>query len=106
MRILLDENVTHDLRLEIVVHDCETVAYRSRKGKQNGELLRLAGEAGFDALLTNDTNLSFQQSSRDLSLAVVVLKAVSNDLDDLLPLVPGLLTALENLPPCAVTVVS
>lgn len=105
MKILLDENVTHNLRHEIVGHDCETVAYRGWKGKRNGELLRLAAEAGFDAILTNDTNIPHQQSQTHLPVAIIVLHAASNDINDLLPLVPELLRVLEGLPPNRVTTV-
>lgn len=105
MRLLLDENVTHNLRYEIVGHDCVTAAYQGWKGKKNGELLRLAAEAGFDALVTSDTNLPFQQNTENLPLAIVVVRAPSNDLEDLLPLIPALLEALKKLPPRTITVV-
>lgn len=71
-------------------------------GKLNGELLALAAGAGFDALITKDTNLPYQQDLDDLPIALVVLRAASNDLDDIKPLVPALLEALKNLPPNAI----
>ncbi|QDU90221.1 hypothetical protein Pla175_36230 [Pirellulimonas nuda] len=106
MKILLDENVTHDLRHEITGHDCETVAYRGWRGIKNGELLQFAAAEGFDALVTNDTNLPYQQSQRNLPIAVIVLKAPSNDFEDIRPLVPKLLAAPDDLPKCRVTVVA
>lgn len=62
----------------------------------NGELLDVM-RGRFDALVTIDKGLSRQQRIADRPLAVVVLRAPSNRLADLLPLVPGLLTALAGL---------
>lgn len=106
MKLLLDENLPHRLRPLLPGHDSATAAYMGWGGKQNGELLALAADAGFDALLTKDTKLSYQQDQSRLPLAIVVIHAPSNKLDDIRPLLPKLLAALENLRPRAVTVVS
>ncbi|MGD9634930.1 MAG: hypothetical protein AB7G28_20195 [Pirellulales bacterium] len=52
MKLLLDENLPHQLRHEIPGHDCSTVAFMGWSGLENGELLREAAHAGFDAMLT------------------------------------------------------
>jgi len=52
--------------------------------KRNGELLALA-VGQFDVFLTADRNLSYQQDLSSLDIAVVVLVARSNRLDDLRP---------------------
>jgi hypothetical protein len=39
----------------------------------NGELLKVAQEAGFDVLLTTDKNLRYQQNLDGRKLAIVVL---------------------------------
>lgn len=106
MKLLLDENLPHRLRPLIVGHDCETVTYRGWNSKKNGELLQLAADAGFDALVTKDGNLTYQQDVKNLPLAVVVLVSLSNDIDDLRPLVPRLLDALKSLKAKQVTFVS
>ena len=64
---------------------------------KNGELLALAS-AQFDVFVTVDRNLSFQQDIGSFSSAVVVLQARSNQLADLRPLVPSLLSAIEATP--------
>jgi hypothetical protein len=64
---------------------------------KNGELLALAA-ARFDVFVTVDRNLSFQQNLGSFSVAVVVLRAKSNRLADLRPLVPPLLAAIESAP--------
>jgi hypothetical protein len=53
----------------------------------------------FDALVTVDKRLQQQQSINDRPFGVVVLRARSNRLSDLLPLVPGLLAAPSTLEP-------
>ena len=65
-------------------------------GKQNGDLLR-AAEADFDVLLTNDQNIEHQQYLNRFDLAFVVLVAVTNDIDDLRPLMPAVNTILSGL---------
>lgn len=71
---------------------------------KNGELLALAsGE--FDAFVTVDQNLPFQQNLPALTLAVLVLRAKTNRLIDLRPLVPQLLDALAAAQPGTATVV-
>ena len=71
---------------------------------KNGELLRLAA-GQFDVFVTVDRNLSFQQSISSHSIAVIVLRAKSNRLADLTPLVHKLLLALESAPQGVATLV-
>ena len=67
---------------------------------KNGELLKLAAVGGFVALLSADKNMQYQQSSTKLAIAVIVLAPVMNRLIDLIPLVPAIITVLEdNLAP-------
>ena len=73
MRLLLDENLPHQMRLELPGHDVFTAAYMGWAGVENGELLRLAAADGFDALVTNDRGLEYQQNLDELPLAVVVV---------------------------------
>ncbi len=103
MKLLLDENLPHQFRHEITGHDCATVTYMGWSGLENGELLARAKSAGFDALLTKDASLEYELNPLNVPVAVVVLHAQSNDIDDIRPLVPALLQALGNLPPKRVT---
>jgi hypothetical protein len=59
----------------------------------------------FDVFVTVDRNLTFQRHVADLTLAVVVLRARTNRLVDLKPLVPGLLRVLPAVQPGKVTMV-
>jgi len=56
----------------------------------------------FDALITVDKSLPKQQRVSTRSFGVVVLRAKTNRLIDLLPLVPALHAALDELRPGAV----
>lgn len=61
--------------------------------KKNGELLALAA-AEFEVFLTSDRNFSHQLSVGKFDIAVLVLVAGSNRLDDLRPLVPQILDVI------------
>ena len=94
MRVLLDEQLPRQLAPYLTSHDVRTVQQEGWAGLKNGELLKRARTAGFEALLTADQNLEFQQNLARSGLFVVVIVAVSNALEDLLPAVPAVLTAL------------
>jgi hypothetical protein len=67
-------------------------------GVKNGALLA-AASAEFDAFITVDKNLPYQQNVAALPIAVIILNAHSNELHALLPLVPRLEEALATLQP-------
>jgi hypothetical protein len=96
---LLDENLPHQLRNELPGHDCFTVAYMGWAGLENGKLLAAAAGNDFDALLTKDANLQYEQNLVSLPVSVVILNAPSNDIEDIRPLIPELLRILASLPP-------
>ncbi len=99
MKILLDENLPHELRHLIVGHDVFTVKYMGWKGVKNGVLLAQAAASDFDVMITMDTGVPYQQNVSTLPLSVVVLRALSTDIDDLRPLVPQLYDTLNKLRP-------
>ena len=104
MRVLLDECLPRRLKRELVGHDARTAPEMGWAGKVNGELLALAiGQ--FDVSLTADRNLSHQQDVSAFDIAVVVLVAQSNRIDDLRPLAPRLLEMLATAKRGAVTIV-
>jgi uncharacterized protein DUF5615 len=103
VRVLLDECLPRRLKRELVGHDART-APEMGWGSRNGELLALA-VSHFDVFLTADRNLSYQQDVSTVDIAVVVLAARSNRLDDLRPLVSRLLEILPTVERRAVTVV-
>ncbi len=92
---MLDECVDWRLGRAIVGHEVRTARQMGWATIANGELLALAAQS-FDLFVTVDRNLSFQQHLPAFSIAVVVLRARTNRLSDLLPLVPELLAALAH----------
>ena len=98
MRILLDENLPRKLVGYLVEHDCRTVVGCGWSGRRNGELLLLADPL-FDVLLTLDKNLAYQQNLDTKRIAVLIVRARSNRIQDLLPIVPECLAALATIEP-------
>jgi hypothetical protein len=99
VRILLDEQLPRQLASFLVGHDVRTVQQESWAGTKNGELLAHAEAAGFEVFLTGDQNIEFQQNLETSRLAILVLQARTNTLEDLLPLVPSVLAALGTARP-------
>ena len=97
MRLLLDECVPRRLKRDLVGHDVWTVIEMGWSSKRNGELLELMLAEKFEALLTVDQNLQFQQNVRQSGIAVVVVASRTNRLKELRPLVPQMLAALERV---------
>jgi hypothetical protein len=104
VRVLLDECLPKRLKPELVGHDARTAPEMGWASKTNGELLALAA-ADFDVFLTSDRNLSHQQNLSAFDIAVVVLVAASNRIDDLRPLVPRILEVLPTATHRGVTIV-
>lgn len=86
MRVLLDENVPKRL-IRHLPRGVEgtTVPLHGWAGRKNGELLSTAARE-FDVFLTVDKSIPYQQDLSRLDLAVVVLEAETNSLEDLVPL--------------------
>lgn len=98
MRILLDEDLPRRLGGLLLGHNVETVPQSAWAGIKNGKLLALAATK-FDVFLTMDQNLEFQQNLASLPVAVLVIEAVSNRIEDLAPLVPEILKQLNHIQP-------
>jgi predicted nuclease of predicted toxin-antitoxin system len=104
MRILLDESLPVEVRSELSGHDVRTVREQGWSGLTNGELLERAADP-FDVLLTADRNLQYQQNLNRLPVAVVVLTARTNRIEDLRPLTPRVLEVLSSLQPRTLAIV-
>jgi hypothetical protein len=75
-----------------------TVGRRGWSGKKNGELLELA-ENEFNAFLTTDRGIPHQQNLSELDLAIILLRAKSNDYEDLSLLMDEVNDALSSISP-------
>ena len=98
MRILLDESVPEKLGKLLVGHSCSTVQRQGWASAKNGKLLALAKDH-FDVLLTADKGMEYQQNQDALPVAIIVVRAKSNRLQDLALAVPAILAALCEIPP-------
>jgi predicted nuclease of predicted toxin-antitoxin system len=96
MRLLLDENLPKRLKSLLAPHDAWTVRDMGWNGKGNGALLALTKQNGFDAPITFDKNLSYQQNFQRYDLPVLVLDAQDNTYDRLALLMPAVLKAIDN----------
>jgi hypothetical protein len=98
MRLRLDEHLPIGLAAEFPGHAVHTVSGRGWIGIKNGELLRrMNGQ--YDALVTMDRSIEFQQRISTLPFGIVLVRALSNRMQDLRPLVPSILSALDTLKP-------
>lgn len=98
MRILLDEDIPRRLGAHLIGHEVSTGPRQGWSGVKNGRLLTLAA-AEFDVFLTMDANLEFQQNLATLPIAVLVVKAASNRMEALVPLVPAILKTPGSMSP-------
>lgn len=104
MKILLDECLPNRLARLLTGHEVITVRQMNWLGLSNGRLLAVANPQ-FEVFLTVDKNLVCQQDLTGLRLAVIVLRARSNKIDDLGPLVPQVLALLSSVQPGTVAFV-
>jgi len=104
VRVLLDENLPHELSKLLVGHEADTVAGCGWAGIQNGELLRRAS-GDYQALLTMDRRMPLQQTVDSLPFAIILIAAPTNRMEHLRPLVPDILRVLDSLLPGRVHVI-
>ena len=97
MRVLLDECVPRRLAEAFgASHSVDTVTGLGWASTKNGDLLQLAAAKGFEAVFTVDVRMSVPRGSE---LRLFVLRAASNRLEALVPLMPKLLERLKAAAP-------
>ena len=100
-RVVLDHCVPRTLLRHVSAPGATTIGAHGWAGQDDGPLLdHLA--AVCDVFITTDQNLPFQQRLETRSFATIILIAPSNRLVDLLPLLSGLHTAIDQVRPGAV----
>jgi predicted nuclease of predicted toxin-antitoxin system len=99
MKILLDECLPRRLKYSFASHDCYTVPEVLLSGKRNGELLEIAERQGFEIFLTMDKGLQYEQNLAGRQIAIVIIRARSNRLTDLVPLVDPCLAQMRLIKP-------
>lgn len=99
MKVLLDECIPRKFKHSLPGHSCQTVPEAGFSGKKNSELLSLAEEQGFKVFLTMDKGVQYQQNLAGRTIAILLLRAPSNRLADLVPHAPACLSVLSSLQP-------
>lgn len=73
MLVLFDHGTPRGIARALPLHTVKEAKAQGWDTLTNGELLKVAEEAGFEVLLTTDKNLRFQQNLQGRTLAIVVL---------------------------------
>lgn len=73
MRVLFDQGVPFPISRYLAGHTVEVSADVGWDRLRNGELLTVAEQAGYEALLTTDKNLRYQQNLKDRKIAIIVI---------------------------------
>lgn len=99
MKVLLDENLDH--RLKIYVPNSFTVFEMGWSSLKNGELLKRLFTEKFSFLLTADVNMPYQQNERkiiDAEITVVVLQGRNEIAEHLrhIDQINGLINSLDT----------
>ena len=104
MTILLDHCLPKRLRRFLPGHHVTTTREMRWEEIRNGELLSLAEEQ-FEVFLTIDKGIKYQQNMTGRTIAVITLRAKSNQIETLTPLMPRVLALLPTVEPGRVYVV-
>jgi predicted nuclease of predicted toxin-antitoxin system len=98
MRLLMDECLPRKLKFLFseAGHECETVRDAGFSGKETGELLALA-DKNFDVLIIIDKSIRHQQNVSGRHIGILIIRASSNDLDDIRPHISHALLALRSI---------
>ena len=104
MRVLLDGNLPRTLAALLPSHRVDSVHQRRWSDLDDRPLLD-AAETEYEAFVTADQSLRFQQNLRGRRLRIVVLRAPRTSLPVLAPLAPAILRALAEMAPGEVRIV-
>ncbi len=99
MKILLDECLPFGFRHSFPQHEVHTVQWAGLKGKKNGDLLEAAEVAGYEVFITVDQGVPYQQNLGSRKLEIIIVRARTNQIEDLLPLVDHISKALKTIQP-------
>ncbi|MBI4910888.1 MAG: hypothetical protein HY820_45180 [Acidobacteria bacterium] len=99
MKILLDECLPVDFRHHLPPHEVHTAGWAGFRSLKNGKLLEEAETAGYQVFLTVDRGVPHQQNLVQRRISVLVIRARTNQLEDLLPAVGAILAALGEVEP-------
>ena len=74
MMVLFDNGTPRGLARSLVGHTVEESRSRGWEELENGELIEVAEQAGFELIVTTDKNIRYQQNLEARKIALVVLE--------------------------------
>lgn len=98
MIVLLDESVPRLIKTRLSQFAIKTVQEMGWTGIKNGDLIKRADDQ-FDAFITADKNLRYQQNLAAQKLAVILLP--TNRVPDVIALLPAIELSLKTAKPGA-----
>lgn len=105
MKVVLDACVPEPFRHELSGHDVATARFLGINEFEDADLISTI-EADWDVLVTCDRGIPWQNRFAGRNIAVIVMRAPTNKLQDLVALVPWVLDTLEVIQPGEVREVS
>jgi rRNA-processing protein FCF1 len=101
---LLDEQVPIEFadvlnKAALERHTVRTVAEMGWRGTKNGALLRRMREAGFMVMLTADRHIEHQQNIARSGVGLIVMHPHRVRIQELVPLAPAVIDALDAVRP-------
>ncbi|HBR58655.1 MAG TPA: hypothetical protein DEA22_14500 [Blastocatellia bacterium] len=77
MKILFDQGTPVPLRILLPGYSIVTAYERGWQTLENGDLIAIAESDGFEAIITTDQNLKYQQNLTGRNISIVVLSSTS-----------------------------
>ncbi len=103
--MLLDSNLPRAFASLLPGHRTDTTHQRRWSDLDDGPLLD-AAESEYDAFITMDQSLQFQQNLRGRQIRIVVIRAPRNNLPTLAPIAPAVLEVLGQMSPGQLRIVA
>jgi len=95
VKIILDECVPRRIANDLP-YEVSTVSQLKLAGLENGALLN-AIEDKFTVFITVDQNIQYQQNLTGSRIAIIVLVVPSNRYEDIVPMIPACLSAINKI---------
>jgi hypothetical protein len=100
--VFIDECVNWRLVRSLTSLEVKTARQMGWSELKNGTLLRESAKQ-FDVFVSTDKGIEHQNNISTIDIAVIILRPIQNRLENLLPLVPELIKAIDLAQPGTVT---
>jgi hypothetical protein len=94
MKILFDACCPRPLRKYLPAHEVTTAQQMGWGELRNGELLKRA-QNEFEVMISTDSNIEYQQQLPEYDIALIVLRSMTGQVDELATLMPDCEAALQ-----------